>query len=157
MREDWNEKALSEDPAIHLLGELGYTYLEPFEVEPLREGARSSVLVKPLEETLKRLNPWLSDDDLAKAVRAVTTLGATSLAEANKQLYTTITRNASVTQDRGDGLKGTRSASSTLKNPVTTAITSRGSSGSRARGSRGSSEPARSWIRCARDARGSTT
>ena len=106
MREDLNEKALSEDPAVHLLGELGYTYLEPFEVEPLREGARSSVLVKPLGEALKRLNPWLSDDNLAKAVRAVTTLGASSLMEANERLYTILTRGISVTQDRGDGPKG---------------------------------------------------
>ena len=106
MSQDFNEKTLSEDPAVSLLEELGYTYLEPHETEPLREGRRSSVLVKTLEQALKRLNPWLSGDNLSKAVRAVTTLSATSLMEANEQVYTAVTRGISVTQDRGDGPKG---------------------------------------------------
>ncbi len=63
------------------------------------------VLTKRLTKALKRLNPWLSDDNLHKAVRAVTGVQATSLIEASQEVYTTLTLGKSFEQDRGEGKK----------------------------------------------------
>ena len=68
----WNEAGQSEDPAVALLERLGYVYAQPETLEGERESLRDVVLVGRLESTLKRLNPWISDDNLQKAVRAVT-------------------------------------------------------------------------------------
>jgi type I restriction enzyme R subunit len=99
----WNEANLSEDPAVALLQKLGYRYVAPELLEADRGSLSEAVLKKHLAEALKRLNPWLSDDNLHKAVRAVTNVQATNLIEANEKLYTTLTYGISLEQDRGDG------------------------------------------------------
>jgi len=103
--QDWNEISLSEDPAIELLKALGYTYLSPEELTTEREGLKEIILVSRLEKKLKELNPWLSEENLKKAVRAITTIPAASLIEANEQVYTSLVHGFSVEQDRGDGKK----------------------------------------------------
>src|SRR3989339_800222 len=103
--QDWNEISLSEDPAIELLKALGYTYLSPQELTTEREGLKEIILVSRLEKKLKELNPWLSEENLKKAVRAITTIPAASLIEANEQVYTSLVHGFSVEQDRGDGKK----------------------------------------------------
>ncbi len=105
MNQDWNELTLTENPAVDLLQELGYHYLEADELETFREGPRSSVLRGVLAASLERLNPWLSEENLNKAVRVVTMLGASSLAEANEKAYTVITKGVSLSQDLGSGNK----------------------------------------------------
>ena len=54
---------------------------------------------------LKRLNPWLSETNIVAAIKAVTQVPATSLAEANEKLYTSLTYGIALEQDRGDGRK----------------------------------------------------
>jgi type I restriction enzyme R subunit len=102
----WNEENLSENPAVQQLEALGYTYVpaEPLEAE--RESLKEVVVSKRLATALKRLNPWLSEDNVQKAIRAVTHVAATSLIEASEKLYTTLTYGISLEQDRGDGKKG---------------------------------------------------
>lgn len=102
----WNEASLSEDPAVDHLRRLGYAYLGPDALEPERESFKEVVLTGQLATALKRLNPWLSDDNVHKAVRAVTAIPAASLIEASEQLYTALTYGISLEQDRGDGKKG---------------------------------------------------
>ena len=101
----WDELHLSEDPAVELLQSLGYTYLTPDEVELERGNLKETILTNSLTAALKRLNPWLSDDNLTKAVKAVTQVPAASLAEANEAVYTSLTYGISLEQDRGDGRK----------------------------------------------------
>ena len=86
--QDWNEIHLSEDPAIELLQKLGYTFVPPEKLELERESLKEIVLVSRLEKKLKELNSWLSDENLKKAVRAITNVPATSLIEANEKIYT---------------------------------------------------------------------
>ncbi len=59
----------------------------------------------PRQSPQKLNGPWISDDNLQKAIRAVTTVPAASLIEASEKLYTTLTYGISLEQDRGDGKK----------------------------------------------------
>jgi type I restriction enzyme, R subunit len=101
----WNEAGQSEGPAIELLEKLGYAYVPPERLDAERASLRDVVLVSRLEAALRRLNPWLSEDNLQKAVRAIMGLQATSLIEANEGLHTTLTFGIALEQDRGEGRK----------------------------------------------------
>jgi type I restriction enzyme R subunit len=102
----WNEENLSEHPGVSHLRRLGYTYVPAEVLEAERESLREVILTKRLAAALKKLNPWLSDDNVHKAVRAITNVPAASLIEASEKLHTTLTYGISLEQDRGDGKKG---------------------------------------------------
>ena len=99
----WNEENLSENPAVEHLGRLGWAYVRPEDLDVERESLKQVVLVKRLSRALKTLNPWLSDDNLHRAVRAVTGVQSTSLIEASEKLHTTLTYGIALEQDLGDG------------------------------------------------------
>ena len=101
--QDWNELHLSEDPAIELLQAMGYTFVSPEQLESERESHKEVILVSRLEKKLKELNPWLSNENLKKAVREITHVPATSLMEANEKIYTSLVHSISLEQDIGDG------------------------------------------------------
>ena len=101
----WDELNLAENPAVKLLESLGYTYVPPEDLEPERASLKETILAGRLAAALKRLNPWLSDANVAKAVKAVTQVPAASLAEANEKVYTSLTYGIALEQDRGGGRK----------------------------------------------------
>ena len=101
----WDELHLAENPAIELLESLGYTHVEPEDLEPERGRFKEAILSAHLAAALKRLNPWLSDTNLSKAVKAVSQVPAASMAEANETVYTSLTYGIALEQDRGDGRK----------------------------------------------------
>ena len=101
----WDELHLAENPAVKLLESLGYTYVPPEDLEPERASLKETILTGRLAAALKRLNPWLSDANVAKAVKAVTQVPAASLAEANEKVYTSLTYGIALEQDRGGGRK----------------------------------------------------
>ena len=68
----WDELHLAENPAVELLQSVGYTYVPPDDLEPERASLKETVLTGRLAAALKRLNPWLSETNVAKAVKAVT-------------------------------------------------------------------------------------
>ncbi len=102
----WDELHLAENPAVELLQSLGYTYVPPEALDPERASLKETVLAGRLAAALKRLNPWLSGTNVAKAVKAVTQVPAAGLAEANQTLYTSLTYGVALEQDRGGGRKG---------------------------------------------------
>jgi len=102
---DWNEENLVEIPAVELLQKLGWTYHAPELLDFERSTYREVILVKRLEAALKRLNPWLSDENVQRAIRAVMHVPATSLIEANEKLHTILTYGISLEQDRGEGTR----------------------------------------------------
>jgi len=102
----WNEAGLSEDPAVAQLEALGWVYVAPETLEGERDSLKEGVLVGRLRAALTRLNPWLTEDNLHKAVRAITAVPAASLIEASKNAYTTLTFGGSAQQDRGHGKQG---------------------------------------------------
>lgn len=76
----------SELPAIELLKQLGYDYLdakgEMYEV----------VLQERLEASLKRITPWLDDSHLQKVTRKILAINSSSLMEINAQIHQLITK-----------------------------------------------------------------
>ena len=101
----WDELHLAEDPAVELLQSIGYTHVPSEDLEHERTSFKEVILTGHLASALKRLNPWLSESNVAKAVKAVTQVPAASLAEANEALYTSLTYGVALEQDRGDGRK----------------------------------------------------
>ena len=102
---DWNEAGQSETPAVEVLESLGYAYATADVLTPERDSLSEPVLARRLARSLKRLNPWLSDGNVHKAVRAITHPQAAGLLEANEVVYTAMTYGISLEQDRGDGKK----------------------------------------------------
>ena len=101
----WDEQRLSEDPAVELLQSLGYTYAPPQALEGERAGLKEPVLVDRLAAALRRLNPWLSDGNVAKVIRRITHPAGSSLAESNQEVYTSLTYGVALEQSRGKGRK----------------------------------------------------
>ena len=101
----WDELHLAENPVLELLQSIGYTYVPPEDFESERASFKEVILIGRLAAALERLNPWLSESNVAKAVKAVTQVSAASLAEANEALYTSLTYGIALEQDRGDGRK----------------------------------------------------
>ena len=101
----WDELHLAENPAVELLESLDYTYVPPEDLEGERTSFKEAVLTGRLAAALKRLNPWLSQTNLTKAVKAVTQVPAASLAEANEKVYTSLTYGIALEQDLGGGRK----------------------------------------------------
>lgn len=99
----WNEVGQSEDPAVELLDALGYSFLEADALG--RESFRDVVLVDRLRAALRKLNPWLSEENLHRAVRAIADVPAASLLEANEKAHTALCFGITLEQDRGDGKK----------------------------------------------------
>lgn len=102
----WNEDKLSERPAVKLLEDLGYTYVTPETLEAERSTLKEAILEGRLAKALKQLNPWLSEDNIAKVIKRVVNVPAVNLAEKNQALYNHLTYGMSIEQDLGEGRKG---------------------------------------------------
>jgi type I restriction enzyme R subunit len=102
----WTETALSEAPAIEALERLTYIFVPPERLDAERESFKDVVLAARLGTAVGRLNPWLKPENAAFAVRAITHVSATSLAEANQKLHVAITHGITVQQDLGHGTQG---------------------------------------------------
>ncbi|MFA6192629.1 MAG: HsdR family type I site-specific deoxyribonuclease [Sulfurimonas sp.] len=81
-----SEYLQSEFPAIELFQKLGYDYFdakgEMYEV----------VLEDRLTSSLKRINPWLNENNLQKAVRKILAISGSSLMEINSEAHKLITK-----------------------------------------------------------------
>jgi type I restriction enzyme R subunit len=105
-RAHWTEAALSEAPAVEVMEKLGYVYVAPEALETERESFKDVLLVERLRAAVQKLNPWLTPENAKRAVRAITHISATSLAEANQKLHIDITHGVTVQQDLGHGTQG---------------------------------------------------
>jgi len=103
--QDWNEKSLVEDRIIAQLQKLGYTYIHGSYLEGERQTLRDVVLQERLSDAIKRINPWISDDNLRRVVRDITHIEAASLMEANEAIHENIVHYMSIEQDLGRGKK----------------------------------------------------
>lgn len=100
---DLREKEIVEDPAVALLTtHLGWTELHHKEAEAMR-GSRSEVVLYPvLRDAIRRLNPWITDENVEQVVRKITKIPATSLLDANEKAYEILQRGTSIRQDFDD-------------------------------------------------------
>lgn len=99
-----------ELPALEQLQSLGWSYVEGAKLSPWESDERSSfkdvVLEKRLTAGIKRINPWINDENLRKVVRDLTKTQYPNLVEANREIWTSINQCVSVMQDLGRGNKG---------------------------------------------------
>jgi type I restriction enzyme R subunit len=99
-----------ELPALEQLQSLGWTFVEGATLAPDISNERNSfkevVLEKRLSLALKRINPWISEENAHKVIRDLTKKQFTSLLEANESIWNTLTQYVSVIQDIGHGNKG---------------------------------------------------
>ena len=89
---DTLEREWVEEPAVDLLRVLfDYQALSADDVRRLRNGQTTEpVLTVRLAEVLQRLNPWLSEEGVSRAVTAVTRIAAVDLMEANENAHTAL-------------------------------------------------------------------
>jgi type I restriction enzyme R subunit len=98
-----------ELPAIAQLKQLGWTYIHGAELTPeagARAYLRDVVLVEQLNAAIKRINPWITDENLKKISRELTHPNFAGLMEYNHAIYQTLVNYKSVEQDLGKGRKG---------------------------------------------------
>ncbi|MBU0514203.1 MAG: HsdR family type I site-specific deoxyribonuclease, partial [Proteobacteria bacterium] len=101
---------LSEKKALEVFGKLGYGYAYGPEIAPdgpkaERESFKEVVLTGRLAKAIKKFNPWISDNNLKKAMREITHVEARNLVEANSIIHEKLVRHISLAQDLGEGKK----------------------------------------------------
>ncbi|MDE2824228.1 MAG: type I restriction endonuclease subunit R, partial [Chloroflexota bacterium] len=101
----WDELHLAENPAVELLVSLGYKYVAPEDLEFERSNVKEAILSRRFTGALERLNPWISDTNITRAMKVGSQVSAASLEEANEAFYTSLTYGIALEQDRGDGRK----------------------------------------------------
>ena len=107
--DDGPEGSLSEKPAIEKLVKLGYEYIHGEEVaanSSERSSLKDVVFLDTLTNSIKKINPWLNEENLRKVVRDLTVITQNSLIEANQFIYNYLVRYTSVEQDLGKGKRG---------------------------------------------------
>ncbi|MBM7556772.1 type I restriction endonuclease [Halanaerobacter jeridensis] len=109
MSQDWDEYHLAEKRALDLFQELDY---QVYDVEqddslPYRESKHQVLLLDKLRESLQRINPWLNENNLNKAVNQIrpAKIQATNLMDANEKVYEKLVQHISLQQDLGKGKK----------------------------------------------------
>ena len=98
-----------EGPALAQLQSLGWTFVDGASLSPDTSDERSSfkdvVLEKRLSDNIKRINPWISDQNLHKVVSDLTKTPYANQIEANQSIWSLINQCVSVMQDLGKGNK----------------------------------------------------
>jgi len=104
MTRNMNELLYVEDPAVAVLTtHLGWKECSAQDADTLRPSRREPILIVLLEQKIRDLNPWISEENVAHVVRNITNVHATTLLEANEQIHAMLERGTTVTQDLGDG------------------------------------------------------
>jgi type I restriction enzyme R subunit len=104
-KQKWNEKHLVENRMLAQLQELDYEHHHGPSLDLERESRSEIVLKERLNKAILRLNPWLSNSNLAKVMRSITHIESTSLMEANQKFHEMIVNMISIQQDLGKGKK----------------------------------------------------
>lgn len=89
------EYITAEKPAIELFQALGYEYFDASKVDP-RESISDVVLEDNFLSAIKKLNPWMNDNNVNKCHKKITSVLSSSLMEGNQIVYKLITGNNSV-------------------------------------------------------------
>lgn len=76
----------SELPAIELFQQLGYQYFNASQNDE-RSGITEVVLKNRLLTAIKKINPWINDNNLNKAFTVLTSVNGASLMEINQKIW----------------------------------------------------------------------
>ncbi len=109
MTEDWTEYKLVEKPVLNIFDRLGWDVYdqeeEPVDVPENRSSKKRAVLEDKLKENIKRLNPWINENNLNKAAREITRVEASDCMDANEKIYEKLVQHISLEQNTGKGKK----------------------------------------------------
>ncbi|WP_342399672.1 type I restriction endonuclease subunit R [Weizmannia sp. FSL W8-0676] len=109
----YDERYISQVPAIEVLQKLGYQYLSPEETERMRGNLHHVLLTTVLEEKLKKLNSYeyqgqtyqFSESNIRQAIRDLDEPLTNGLVKTNEVIYETIMNGRSYTEFLPDGSK----------------------------------------------------
>ncbi len=92
----------SELPAIQLFEKLGYTYLDGSQNNE-RASINDVILEDRLKDAIKRLNPWLNENNVNNAFKEISSVPAASLMEANEFVHKLISTQSYTPKQIIDG------------------------------------------------------
>ncbi|MBI3289931.1 type I restriction endonuclease subunit R [Candidatus Microgenomates bacterium] len=110
-----NEATLAEQPVLEWLKELGYEYvfgpdLAPGAAFAERDNFREVILLKRLEQALRRINPELPDKAIEDAIYQIKNVEHPNLEIVNKEVYRMLTEGIRVEVEDENGEKRGRFA-----------------------------------------------
>ena len=109
----YDERYISQVPAIEVLQKIGYQYISPEKANQLRSNLHDALLRTVLEEKLKELNSYeykgeirkFSDTNIQQAIRDLDESLTNGLVKTNEAIYETIMNGRSYTEFLRDGSK----------------------------------------------------
>jgi len=115
---DYSEDTLIQEGTATFLERLGWESIYAYDQEVLgqpgtlgRNTYKDVFLRQRFRKALRRINPWINEDQLAEACDAMTSHSATqTLMQTNEQKYRLIRDGIDVTDIKPNGTKGTRRA-----------------------------------------------
>jgi Type I site-specific restriction-modification system, R (restriction) subunit and related helicases len=87
------------------------------ESQKFRETFKEVMLENVLAQSIKKINPWIEEDQIKEVIRKITTPQANSLLEANKEIHDLLLENTSVQENRQTGEKSPTVRFIDFKNP----------------------------------------
>jgi type I restriction enzyme, R subunit len=110
---DYDERNISQQPAIEVLKALGYRYLTPEEAEAMRGNQFNVILKDVLEEKLRELNAFeykgatyrFSERNIQQAIRDLDEPLTDGLVKTNEKIYESLMLGRSYTENLPDGSK----------------------------------------------------
>jgi len=106
--EELTEVELPAAEALELVH--GWRPLTAVSADALRDGLSDPILTRRAEEALRRLNPWLDEDGVRRALVALTRVAGTDLLETNEKIHTTLTYGFTSTLAMPGGRRRNRTA-----------------------------------------------
>lgn len=88
----------SELPAIKLFQEIGYEYYDGANQDE-RDDITQVILESRLKSAIKRINPWIDDNNIHKAFTDLTSVNGASLMEINEKIWHLIREGKTYKQD----------------------------------------------------------
>lgn len=100
-----SEYIQSELPAIELFQKMGYAYLDANKNDE-RADITEVILTKRLLESLRRINPWINEQNLHKAYSELTSILGASLMEINEKAWELLRGGTYVVKQIINGVEG---------------------------------------------------
>jgi len=105
MVRDSKELLEVEDPIVEVLTkQLGWIEIDSRKADELRPSLKEPIMTKLLKKKIKDLNSWISDENINRVIRSITSVSATSVLEANEMIQAMLEKGTTVRQDKGDGM-----------------------------------------------------
>lgn len=105
-----NEYQYSEKPALDVLDTLGYEVHDIREEGGVlsvdtRDDPHRVVLEDRLRDSIRKLNPWINENNLTKAVNKIRLVQEVNTMRENREIHGRLLRHIALTQDLGKGKK----------------------------------------------------